>query len=163
MKYNPARAGSSAARRRFRAIIRAIAADGAGSFYIDALIGFMVFIAVTMSFLTVPEILIKKQALDHIAKTAVRRIERDGMAGAGLYKALIELENETGLSADVSWSGPFQNADAKIQIRDRFTVSAIYTVRIKLFEPSFASPVFLDIPIRKTLSGVSEVYWKELA
>lgn len=133
-----------------------------GAFFIDALIAMMVLFALLLSFLTIPELLIKKQELDYIAKTAVRRIELDGMAGMNLRRALLELESETGISADVEWSGAFRGADAKLQIRDRFVLTARYTVRITLFEPSFTAPVHLDVPIRKTLSGVSEVYWKDL-
>ena len=134
-----------------------------GSFYLDILIGFMIFIALTLSFLTIPEVLIKKQELDYIAKTTVRKIERDGMADNDLRLLLLELESDTGLIADVTWSGPFNGASSKIQIRDRFTVSASCIVKIKLLEPMFVEPVYLDIPIRKTISGVSEVYWKDLS
>ena len=134
-----------------------------GAFYIDALIALMVFIAVIFSFLAIPEVFVKRQEVDYIARTVTRRIERDGMAGSALRQTMNDLAGETGISADVSWSGAFQGADSRIQIRDRFTVTVRYTVQVRLFEPTFGAPVYVNIPIQKTLSGVSEVYWKELA
>ena len=138
-------------------------ADSVGAFYIDALIALTIFIAVIFSFLAIPEVLVKKQEVDYIAKTVTRRIERDGMAGGALWQMIDDLAGETGVSADVSWAGEFQGVDSKIQIRGRFTVTVRYIVQIQLFEPSFGSPVYLGLPMQKTLSGVSEVYWKELA
>jgi len=135
----------------------------AGALYIDALISFAVFITLIFSFITVPEVLIKKQELDYIAKTVVRRIERDGMAGGAVYQTVHELNSETGVVSYVTWNGAFRGADSKIQIRDRFTVTARCVVKIKLIDPAFAEPVFIEVPLQKTLSGVSEVYWKELA
>ena len=135
----------------------------AGAFYIDALIALTVFIAVIFSFMAIPEVFIKRQELDYIAKTVARKIERDGMASGPLRQTINELAAETGIAADVSWSGAFRGADSKLQIRDRFTVTIRYTVRVRLFEPTFSSPVYMNIPIQKTLSGVSEVYWKDLA
>ena len=142
---------------------RLLAIADNGTFYIDALIVFMLFIATVFSFLTIPEVLFKKQELDYIAKTVTRKIERDGMAGGALRQTIAELANETGIAADIAWTGAFHGTDSKIQIRDRFTVTAKFIVRVRIFEPSFVAPVYLDIPIHKSLTGVSEVYWKELA
>ncbi|MCL2060016.1 MAG: DUF4320 family protein [Oscillospiraceae bacterium] len=154
-------------KRIFKCCVHMAPADRAdretGAFYVDALIVFSVFIAVIFSFLAAPEVMVKKQELDYIAKTVARRIERDGMAGGALWQTIHELSGETGISPDVTWAGAFQGAESKIQIRDRFTVTVRFTVRVRLFEPSFGAPVYMDIPIQKTLSGVSEVYWKELA
>ena len=133
-----------------------------GALYIDTLIALTVFIALVFSFLAIPEVLIRKQELDYIAKTVTRRIERDGMAGGALWQTIRELMDETGMAADITWAGAFSGANSKIQIRDRFTVTARYSVRVRLFEPTFAAPVYVNIPIQKTLTGVSEVYWKDL-
>ena len=141
---------------------KALRADR-GAFYVEALISFAVFIALIFSFIAIPEILIKKQELDYIAKTVTRRIERDGMAGGALYQTVHELNRETGVASDVTWTGAFRGAESKIQIRDRFTVTARCVVRIKLLDPAFTAPVYLEVPLHKTLAGVSEVYWKDLA
>jgi hypothetical protein len=138
------------------------ASDESGAFYLDALIALTVFIAVLFSFLAIPEVFIKKQEIDYIARTVTRRIERDGMAGEAARQTVVDLARETGVSADISWAGAFRGAESKIQIRDRFTVTAKFTVKVRLFDPVFGAPVYMDIPIQKTLSGVSEVYWKEL-
>jgi hypothetical protein len=62
----------------------------------------------------------------------------------------------------VAWDGAFLGVDSRLQIRERFTVTVRHTVRVKLFEPMFSGPIYLDIPLHKTLSGVSEVYWKDM-
>ena len=155
-------AGGAALRRACRGVGAASAVPDAGAFYVDLLIGSMVFIALVLSFLAVPEILAKKQELDYIARNVVRKIEREGEAGRALWQSVNDMRRETGVDADIELNGAFSGAGAKLQIREKFRVTASYTVRLRLFEPTFAGPVYMDVPIRKTLSGVSEVYWKDL-
>jgi hypothetical protein len=133
-----------------------------GSFYIDALLGLMILMAVILSFLTIPEVFLKKQEVDYIARTVARRIEQDGRADGAVYALVADLADETGVDADVEWAGDFRGLDNKLQIREKFTVSVRYTVTVRIIDPTFTNPLFLSIPIRKVVSGVSEVYWKEL-
>jgi hypothetical protein len=143
--------------------IYALIQSESGALYIDAFISLTIFIAILFSIVAIPEVFVRKQELDYIAGAVTRRIERDGMAGAVLRQTVADLKSETGLDADITWNGPFHGISSKIQIRDRFTVTVRYNVKIRLFEPSFSEPVFMDVPIRKTISGVSEVYWKDLS
>jgi hypothetical protein len=133
-----------------------------GSFYLDALFALMILLALILSFLAIPEIFIKKQEIDYIARTVARRIEQDGMAGGAVEAEVARLAAETGVAAAVEWDGAFQGPEERLQIRGRFIVRVRFTVRVKLADPAFLAPVYLDVPIQKDVSGVSEVYWKDL-
>jgi hypothetical protein len=140
-----------------------LAKSEAGSFFIDTAIALAILIAVILSFLTIPELFVRKQEIDYIARMVVRRIEQSGQIGDELHGFIADIKAETGIDPDIAWDGNFRGYGDKLQIREKFTVTVEYAVRVKIVEPAFAGPIYIDMPIRKTLSGVSEVYWKELA
>ena len=133
-----------------------------GSFYIDAAVALMALLAISLSCLALPELFVRKQEVDYIARAVARQIERTGMAGAPALDFVRALAAETGMDADVTWSGNFQGAHDKLQLRDRFTVTVRYEAKVKVVDPSFIDTVYLTVPISKTVSGVSEVYWKDV-
>ena len=133
-----------------------------GSFYIDAAVALIALFAVSLSCLALPELFIRKQEVDYVARAVARQIERTGMAGAPAHEFVRALALETGLDADVAWRGNFQGAQDKLQLRERFTVTVRYEVRVRIVDPAFLDTVYLSIPISKTVSGVSEVYWKDV-
>ncbi|MDR1440436.1 MAG: DUF4320 family protein, partial [Clostridiales bacterium] len=135
----------------------------AGSFFIDTAIALAILLAVIFSFLAIPELFIRKQEIDYIARMVVRRIEQSGQIGDELFGFIADIKDETGIDPDIAWDGNFRGHGDKIQIREKFTVTVEYSVRVKIVEPSFAGPLYIELPLSKTLSGVSEVYWKELA
>jgi hypothetical protein len=140
-----------------------LAKGDSGSFFIDSAIALAVLAAVIFSFLTIPALFVRKQEIDYMARAIARQIERDGRIGDGLYELIDALEGETGLAPYISWEGHFTGASQKLQIRDKFTVTVSCELSIKLIEPTFTAPLRIIVPISKTVSGVSEVYWKELA
>ena len=133
-----------------------------GGLYIDLLLGLMIISAVLFSFLSIPEIFIQKQEIDYIARTIARRIEQEGKIDDGLYVFMNELKNETGLNPSITWSGDFCGPENKLQLREKFFLEISDVARIKIIDPSFSSPIVLELPIKKRISGVSEVYWKDL-
>ena len=133
-----------------------------GSFYIDAAIALAALLAIAFSCLALPGLFIRKQEVDYVARAVARQIERTGMAGRAAQDLVRALAAETGLDADVSWRGNFTGAQDKLQLRERFTVTVRYTARVKIVDPAFLDTVYLTVPISKTVSGVSEVYWKDV-
>jgi hypothetical protein len=134
-----------------------------GSLYIDAAIAFMALLAISLSCIALPELFIRKQEVDYIARAVVRQIERTGAAGPAAQDFVRELAAQTGLDADVAWRGDFQGPHNRLQLHGEFTVTVRYSVRIRIVDPAFFDTVYLTVPISKTVSGVSEVYWKELS
>ena len=133
-----------------------------GAFYLDALLGMVLLMAVIISFISIPEVFIKKQNVDYIARMVVRRIEQEGKMDVQVQRYITELTDEVGIHPAISWSGNFQGPSNKLQLRERFRIEVRYPVKIKIVEPSFREPVYLEIQVSKTLRGVSEVYWKDL-
>jgi len=48
----------------------------------------------------------------------------------------------------------------KIQLRDTFTVTMTDSYAFILFKPSFTLPVQINIPMKVSITGMSEKYWK---
>ena len=135
--------------------------DERGEYFLDLLIGFMVLVSVILSFLTLPELFVKKQQIDYMARTIARRVEIEGELNGRVYDTVNSLAYECGFMPTIEWEGNFYGTGNKLQIRERFKVTLGHTVRITLIDPTFTNPVYLDIPMGKSVIGVSEVYWKE--
>jgi hypothetical protein len=131
-----------------------------GAFFLDMIIGLTLLMAVILSFLALPELFIKKQEIDYMAKTIARRVEIEGELNSRVYDTIDGLAAESGFMPDIKWEGNFRGFDNRLQIREKFVLKLNHTVRIKLIDPAFSNPVFLEIPISKSVTGVSEVYWK---
>jgi hypothetical protein len=134
--------------------------DSRGEFFLDMLIGFMVLMSIILSLLTLPELFIKKQEIDYMAKTIVRRVEIEGELNSKVNELIDSLAYESGFKPRIEWEGNFYGSSNRLQIRERFKLTLNHMVRIKLIDPAFSNPVFMDIPISKSIYGVSEVYWK---
>ncbi|MCL2146377.1 MAG: DUF4320 family protein [Synergistaceae bacterium] len=131
-----------------------------GEFFFDILIGFMILISVILSLLALPELFIKKQEIDYMAKTIARRLEIEGELNSKVDDVINDLAFESGFMPSIEWNGNFFGVSNRLQIREKFSLTLTHTVRIKLIDPAFTNPVYLDIPISKSVYGVSEVYWK---
>ena len=64
------------------------------------------------------------------------------------------------ITPTISWSATYISGTNKIQIRKKFTLTVTDNVSIKLFEPSFGSPIAINVPIEKKFIGISQVFWK---
>ena len=54
----------------------------------------------------------------------------------------------------------FDAVSRKIQLRNTFTVNLTSSYRINVFTPINGTPVGFNIPLRVSLTGMSEKYWK---
>jgi hypothetical protein len=86
-----------------------------------------------------------KLALDSYANELVRQAAIDGQVGVGTAEREARLNEIKGVYPGVVW-----DKNGKIQLGDEFTVTVSTTVNIG----------GIDITIKSTASGVSEVYWK---
>jgi hypothetical protein len=134
--------------------------DNKGAFFLDILIGFMILMAIILSFLALPELFIKKQEIDYMARTIARRVEIEGELNSRVYDTIEGLASESGFMPDIKWEGNFFGLGNRLQIREKFKLRLNHTVKIKLIDPAFSNPLILEIPISKSVTGVSEVFWK---
>ena len=95
----------------------------------------------------------------YICRRAVRSIEVTGVYDEASVRALAndlggDALEELSITVDARYF-----RDQKIQLRDEFTVhlNAVHRINMMMFKDTTVS---LDLPIRVTLSGRSEVYWK---
>ena len=96
-------------------------------------------------------------SLHYIARAVTRTIERDGGLSSEAYEMLEELNDDFHTSAELT-----SNPASKIQYMDNFEVAIEDDHIIKIMTPVGLDPLVYDFHMRATVTGKSEVYWKEL-
>lgn len=123
---------------------------------------FMTLIATAISFFGVFTSYLN---LNYTARRVVREIEISGKVSSDTYELFETMKTNTNIgdSASMSVSASyFDAASKKIQLRDTFTVTCRSNYRINVFTPIGGTPVGFDIPLRISLTGMSEKYWKPI-
>jgi hypothetical protein len=100
--------------------------------------------------------------LNHITRRVVRVIELEGQVSDKAYDVFYRLKQQTNLSPEMTIEDVEYYDGRKIQLRDTFTVTMTYSHPFTIFTPSFAPPVQINIPMRASITGMSEKYWKLL-
>lgn len=120
---------------------------------------FMTLIATAISFFGVFTMYLN---LNYAARRVVREIEISGKVSADTYDLFNDIKATTNIgSATMSVSATyFDAASRKIQLRNTFTVICKSNYRINVFTPVGGTPVGFDIPLRISLTGMSEKFWK---
>lgn len=133
--------------------------DRRGGSYIELAVYLLVILSLVWGFVKLMPLYPTKQNIDFMANELVRTVELTGEVGSEYYSELSRLKAATNLEPAISISASYI-ADNKIQLRDRITITVSIVERIEIFSPAFADPVTIDVPISKTVTGLSEVYWK---
>ena len=121
---------------------------------------FMTLIATSISFFGVFTMYLN---LNYAARRVVREIEISGKVSTETYNLFDTLKTNTNIGAGATMSvtaSYFDAAERKIQLRDVFTVECRSNYRINVFTPVGGTPVGFDIPLRISLAGMSEKFWK---
>ena len=108
------------------------------------------------TFITIFPLFVVKTKVDEIAAQLTRVIELTGETGSEYASELADLRSATGLDPDVS----VQPAEEQYQLREQFTVTVSVNASVNIFTPSFGEPLAISVPISKTMTGRSEVYFK---
>jgi hypothetical protein len=98
--------------------------------------------------------------LNHICRRVVRVVELEGQVSDKAYDVFYRLKQQTGLSPEMTVEDVDYHDGQKIQLRDTFTITMTYSHPFTIFTPSFAPPVKIMIPMRVSITGMSEKYWK---
>lgn len=90
-----------------------------------------------------------------------RSIEVSGIVDARTYEMVEELLGDSLHVTTTVDAHYYDAATGKIQLRDKFTVtlSAVYSIPL-VMPLTHGTPVTLDIPLRISMIGISEVYWR---
>ena len=123
---------------------------------------FMTLIATAISFFGVFTMYLN---LNYAARRVVREIEISGKVSTDTYDLFDDLKTHTNIGgATMSVTASyFDVADKKIQLRDTFTVVCRSNYRINVFTPIGGTPVGFDIPLKISLAGMSERFWKDFS
>ena len=101
--------------------------------------------------------------LNYTARRVVREIEISGKVSSDTYDLFNDMKVSTNIGSGATMSvsaSYFDAASRKIQLRDTFTVVCRSSYRINVFTPIGGTPVGFDIPLKISLTGMSEKFWK---
>jgi hypothetical protein len=124
--------------------------------FVGLLLAVIVIFTLLATFITMFPLFITKTKVDTMAAQLTRVIELTGAAGTEYQTELTELRASTGLDPDIQID-PIQEY---YQLRERFSVTVTVNADVTIFAPASGDPLVITIPITKTITGRSEVYFK---
>lgn len=133
-----------------------------GSSYFDLMIKTLVVITLMATVISLLGIFTTYLNLNHMCRRVVRVVELEGQVADAANEVFYRLKEQTGLSPELTIEN-VQYCDGqnqKIQLRNTFTVTMEYSHAFTIFKPSFAPPVQINIPMKVSITGMSEKYWK---
>lgn len=134
--------------------------DRKGSSYFELMIQTLVVITLMVTVMSFLSIFTTYLNLNHVCRRVVRVVELDGQVSDQANDTFYKLKQQTGLSPEMTVEDVEYCEDQKIQLRDTFTIVMTYNYPFTVFTPSFAPPVVIQIPMKVSIEGMSEHYWK---
>jgi hypothetical protein len=134
--------------------------DRKGSSYFELMIQTLVVITLMVTVMSFLSIFTTYLNLNHVCRRVVRVVELDGQVSDQANDTFYKLKQQTGLSPEMTVEDVEYCEDQKIQLRDTFTIVMTYNYPFTVFTPSFAPPVVIQIPMKVSITGMSEHYWK---
>jgi len=131
-----------------------------GSSYFDLIIKTLVVLSLMVTVMSFLSVFTTYLNLNHVCRRVVRVVELDGQVSDRAYDVFYRLKQQTGLSPEMTVEDVSYCEDQKIQMRDTFTITMTYRYPFILFMPSFAPSVKIWIPMKVSITGMSEKYWK---
>lgn len=140
--------------------IQKLLSERKGSSYFDLMIKTLVVITLMVTVMSFLSIFTTYLNLNHVCHRVVRVVELEGEISDRAYDVFYRLKQQTGLSPEMTVEDVEYCEDQKIQLRDTFTITMTYSYPFTIFAPSFAPPVVVQIPMKASITGMSEHYWK---
>ena len=134
--------------------------DRKGSSYFDLIIKTLVVLSLMVTVMSFLSVFTTYLNLNHVCRRVVRVVELEGQVSDRAYDVFYRLKQQTGLSPEMTVEDVKYYGDRKIQLRDTFTITMTYSYPFTIFTPSFAPPVEIQIPMKVSITGMSEKYWK---
>jgi len=135
-----------------------------GSSYFDLMIKTLVVITLMVTVMSFLSIFTAYLNLNHMCRRVVRVVELEGQVSDRAYEVFYKLKQQTGLSPEMAIEDVeyCDGQGQKIQLRNTFAITMTYRYPFRIFTPSFAPPVQIQIPMKVSITGMSEKYWKLL-
>ena len=133
------------------------------SVYYELIIKTVVFLTLIATSISFFGVFTSYLNLNYAARRVVREIEISGQVTSNttaLFNTLntnLNMGDGAAMSVTASY---FDAVSRKIQLRNTFTVNLTSSYRINVFTPINGTPVGFNIPLRVSLTGMSEKYWK---
>ncbi|HMM31331.1 MAG TPA: DUF4320 family protein [Clostridia bacterium] len=124
--------------------------------FITMIVAMFLIFTLIATFITMFPVFVTKTKVDTIAAQLTRAIELTGGAGSEYSAELADLKASTGLDPTVTISP----SKTQYQLREQFTVTVSVSAKVNIFTPAAGEPLTIDIPISKTVTGRSEVFFK---
>ena len=140
--------------------IQKLLSERKGSSYFDLMIKTLVVITLMVTVMSFLSIFTTYLNLNHVCRRVVRVVELEGEVSDRAYNIFYRLKQQTGLSPEMTVEDVEYCEDQKIQLRDTFTITMTYSYPFTIFTPSFAPPVVVQIPMKASITGMSEHFWK---
>lgn len=140
--------------------IQKLLSERKGSSYFDLMIKTLVVITLMVTVMSFLSIFTTYLNLNHVCRRVVRVVELEGEVSDRAYDVFYRLKQQTGLSPEMTVEDVEYCEDQKIQLRDTFTITMTYSYPFTIFAPSFSPPVVVQIPMKASITGMSEHYWK---
>lgn len=131
-----------------------------GSSYFDLIIKTLVVLSLMVTVMSFLSVFTTYLNLNHVCRRVVRTVELEGQVSDRAYDVFYRLKQQTGLSPEMTVEDVSYCEEQKIQLRDTFTITMTYSYPFTIFTPSFAPPVEIQIPMKVSITGMSEKYWK---
>lgn len=131
-----------------------------GSSYFDLMVKTLVVITLMLTVISFLSVFTTYLNLNFICRRVVRVVELEGQVSDRADDIFYRLKLQTGISPEMEIEDVEYCEDQKIQLRDSFTVTMTYDYPFTIFTPSFAPPLEVKIPMRVSIGGMSEHYWK---
>lgn len=133
-----------------------------GSTFFDLIIKMLVVITLMATVISFLGVFTTYLNLNHVCRRVVRVVELEGQVSDKAYDVFYQLKQQTGLSPEMTIENVqyCDDLNQKIQLRDTFTVTMRYSHTFTIFSPSFAPPVEINIPMKISITGMSEKFWK---
>ena len=134
-----------------------------GKLYITDLFRILVIMCLLFSFIYLPRPFIKYIQLSNLCENIVHNIEVSGAVTVETHRLIADLKAVYKIEPQIIIEGNFIdfNGERRIQYQERFTVTVEDRVELKIFRPSFSNTIIIGLPLRKSLAGVSHVYWRK--
>lgn len=133
------------------------------SVYYELIIKTVVFLTLIATAISFFGVFTSYLNLNYAARRVVREIEISGQVTSNTTALFNTLNTNLNMGDGATMSVTASYFDAvsrKIQLRSTFTVNLTSSYRINVFTPINGTPVGFNIPLRVSLTGMSEKYWK---
>ena len=144
-------------------MLKSIKSDIRGSVFVELIIKFLIFTVVLLLAINIFDLVIKYQNVSYASKAITKTIELEGALTPAAYNQMDALNANFGMDMSFAISNVtyFNAAARRIQFREPFTVTVNFEYPFTVVTPVFTpSPLIIKVPMRATVDGMSEVYWK---